>query len=114
MYQIVKLKFPFADDFEKDKPRPALVISRSFGIYNQTILAYITTDQQDKLETDIFLDSSKQYFSRTGLRSSSVIKLHRLVTAAPSQIGEVMGILPDLFIPELKKKMKKSSSCKFS
>ena len=29
MYQIVKLTFPFVDNFDKGKPRPALVVSPS-------------------------------------------------------------------------------------
>ena len=107
MYQIIKFVFPFADDFDKGKPRPSIVISPSFGKYNQLILAYITTDVEDILDTDIFIDSSQTYFSHTGLRSSSVIKLHRLVTVTPSQIGEVIGILPDELILKLKKKLMK-------
>lgn len=105
MYQIVKFLFPFADDFDKGKPRPSLIISQSFGKYNHTILAYITTDLEDKLETDIFIDATQPYFTKTGLRSSSVLKLHRLITITPSQIGEVIGNLPDELIPQLKKKL---------
>ena len=105
MYQIVKCLFPFADDFDKGKPRPALTISDSFGKYNHTILAYITTDLKDRLDTDILLDGAKPYFTKTGLRSSSVIKLHRLITITPSQIDGIIGSLPNEFIPELKKKL---------
>jgi len=105
MYQIVKFLFPFADDFDKGKPRPSLVVSPSFGKYNQTILAYITADLEDKLDTDIILDSSGKFFHTTGLRSTSVLKLHRLITVAPSQIGEVIGFLSDELIPELKGKL---------
>lgn len=107
MYQIIKFLFPFADDFDKGKPRPSIVISPSFGKYNQVILAYITTDLEDILDTDIFIDSSQTYFSNTGLRSSSAVKLHRLITVTPSQIGGVIGTLPEEFIPELKKKLMK-------
>lgn len=107
MYQIVKCLFPFADDFDKGKPRPSLVISYSFGKYNHIIIAYITTDLEDILDTDIFLDLSQSYFLATGLRSSSVLKLHRLITVTPLQIGEVIGVLPKTLIPELKKKLMK-------
>lgn len=107
MYQIVKFLFPFADDFDKGKPRPSLIISSSFGKYYHTILAYITTDPKDKLDTDILIDATKSYFIKTGLRSSSVLKLHRLITVTPSQIGEVIGDFPDELIPQLKKKLMK-------
>ncbi len=107
MYQIVKFLFPFADDFDKSKPRPSLVISPSFGKYNHTILAYITTDLKSVLDSDILLDSSQPYFSATGLHIASTVKLHRLITVTPSQIGEVIGVFPDELIPQLKKKLMK-------
>lgn len=107
MYQIIKFVFPFADNFDKGKPRPSIVISPSFGKYNHVVLAYITTDLEDILDTDIFIDSSQTYFSNTGLRSSSVIKLNRLITVTPAHLGEVIGALPDKLIPELKKKLMK-------
>ena len=107
MYEIVKFSFPFAEDFDKSKPRPCVVISPSFSKHNHIILAYITTDTKDVLDTDIVLDKAEPYFSLTGLRSNSVIKLHRLITVTPSQIGIAIGILPDELIKELKKKLQK-------
>ncbi len=107
MYQIVKFLFPFADDFDKGKSRPSLVIAPSFGRYNHTILAYITTNLKDKLDTDIFIDAAELYFTKTGLHSSSVLKIHRLITVTPSQIGEVIGVFPEELIPQLQKKLMK-------
>lgn len=107
MYQIVKFLFPFADNFDKGKPRPSLIISPSFGKRNQVILAYITKDNNEILSTDMILNSTKAYFSDTGLKNDSVIKLHRLVTVEPSQIGEVIGQLPEDLIPELRVKLMK-------
>lgn len=107
MYQIVKFLFPFADDFDKGKPRPSLIISPSFGKHNQVILAYITKDKQEILDTDLLIDSSKAYFTATGLKNDSVIKLHRLITVAPSQIGEVIGNLPEELIPQVRKNLLK-------
>ena len=105
MYQIVKFIFPFADDFDKAKPRPSLVISPAFGKHDHVILAYITTDSEDLLDTDIMLDPSQPYFEATGLYTRSVIKLHRLITVTPLQIGESIGFLPDEMITQLKKKL---------
>lgn len=89
----------------KSKPRPSLVLSPSFGKHNQTIIAYITTNKDEILDTDLLIDSSKQYFSITGLKSDSVIKLHRLITVVPSQISEVIGVLPDELVPLLHKNL---------
>jgi len=107
MYQIVKFVFPFADNFDQGKPRPFLVISPSFSKYKHIILAYITTDLEDVLDTDIILNMKQPYFSATGLHVSSSVKLHRLITVAPVQIGEVIGSFPNARIPELKKKLLK-------
>ena len=105
MFQIVKFLFPFADNFDKGKPRPSLIISPSFGKRNQVILAYMTKDKKEVLSTDILLIESKAYFSNTGLRTDTLIKLHRLITVEPSQIGDVIGQLPEELIPELRKKL---------
>jgi len=104
MYQIVKLNFPFADNIDKAKPRPALVITPSFGKYNQLIVAYITKNFDEILETDVFIDANEEDFHLTGLRSTSLVKLHRLITITPSQLG-IVGILPKKHIPDVKKKL---------
>lgn len=96
-----------ADNLDKAKLRPSLVISKSFGKYSQTILAYVTTDLTEKLDTDVLLDASSEHFFETGLRQSCIIKLHRLVTVTPLQIKGVIGELPRDLIPELTKKLKK-------
>lgn len=106
MYQIVKLNFPFADNLDKAKPRPALVITPSFGKHNQLIVAYITSNLEDKLETDILIDLKENDFHLTGLRSTSVVKLHRLITVTPSQLG-IVGTLPNTRIIEVKEKLLK-------
>jgi mRNA-degrading endonuclease toxin of MazEF toxin-antitoxin module len=107
MYQIVKVTFPFADNFEKAKPRPSLVISPSFGKHNQLIVAYITTNINEHLETDVLIESSIALFPQTGLQSSSLIKLHRVITITPSQIGQTIGVLPNNFVTEVKNKVTK-------
>ena len=104
MYQIVKLTFPFADNLIKGKPRPALVITPSFGKHNQLVAAYITSNLEEILETDVLIDQKDKDFYLTGLRSTSVIKLHRLITVTPSQLG-IVGILPKIYITEIKEKI---------
>jgi len=107
MYQLVKFVFPFANNFDKGKPRPSLVISPSFGKHNHIILAYITTNSEDLLDTDLLLDPSKPYFSDTGLKSLSVIKFHRLITVTPSQIEDIIGVLPEELVAQVKVKLLK-------
>lgn len=107
MYELVSVLFPFADDRDKGKPRPGFVISPPFGTHKQVVVAYVTTRLDEILETDVLLDSSKEYFSSTGLIQTSVVKLHRLATFQPSALKAGQGILPDKLIIEVKKKLVK-------
>jgi mRNA interferase MazF len=105
MYELVSVVFPFADDTDKGKPRPSFVISPPFGKHNQVVVAYVTTQLSEKLETDILLDPTDPHFAETGLKQKSLIKLHRLMTFQPTVLKEGQGSLPDVFISELKKKL---------
>ncbi|MBI4096561.1 MAG: type II toxin-antitoxin system PemK/MazF family toxin [Candidatus Levybacteria bacterium] len=105
MYELVSVKFPFADKENKGKPRPGFVISPAFGKHQQVIVAYITSKLDEQLETDILLDPSERYFLTTGLLQKSLIKLHRLGTFQPIALKEGQGSLPDKLIPQLKKKL---------
>lgn len=107
MYELVSVMFPFANDSNKGKPRPGFVISQAFGNHQQVVVAYVTTQLDEILDTDIILDPAKAYFSSTGLIHKSLIKLHRLGTFQPSALKEGQGQLPDEVIQELKKKLLK-------
>lgn len=105
MYELVSVVFPFASDVEKGKPRPAYVISPPFGKHNQIIVAYVTTQLHEQLDTDILLDPSESYFVDTGLKQKSLLKLHRLCTFQPNALKEGKGSLPDEVIPTIKEKL---------
>ena len=107
MYQLVSVAFPFANDANKVKPRPGFVISPAFGKHNQVIVAYVTTHIDEILETDILLDSSKKYFAATGLKQTSLLKLHRLATFQPEVLKKGEGLLPDAIVAQLKQKLVK-------
>lgn len=107
MYELVSVFFPFADNIDKAKPRPGFVISRPFGSHKQVIVAYVTTQFYEQLDTDVLLDPSRSTFRQTGLKQKSLLKLHRLVTFQPEAIREGEGALPKESITEVKKKLKK-------
>jgi hypothetical protein len=107
MYELVSVRFPFADTANKGKPRPGFVISLPLGIHQQVIVAYVTTQLDEQLETDILLDPAESYFSKTGLLHKSLVKLHRLGSFQPIALKEGQGSLPDELIPQLKKKLMK-------
>lgn len=107
MYELVSVRFPFADETGKGKPRPGFVISLPIGMHQQVIVAYVTARLNEQLETDILLDPTKSYFSTTGLLQKSLVKLHRLGTFQPAALKEGQGYLPNELIPQLKKKLMK-------
>lgn len=106
MYKLVSVNFPFASDSKKAKPRPGFVISPAFGEHNQVIVAYVTTQLDKQLETDVVLDPTMPYFPSTGLLQKSLIKLHRLGTFQPVALKEGVGTLSGEIILELKRKLK--------
>ena len=107
MYELVRVNFPFANDLEKGKKRPGVVISPAFGKHNQVIIAYITTQLGEVLPTDIVLDPNKKFLQSTDLVKKSVIKLHRIATFQPEAIEIGRGFLPEKIVIELKKKLLK-------
>lgn len=92
--KIVLIPFPF-DDLEATKVRPALCLSDPIDRYNHVILAFITSRLPDELlESDLVIDSSDKDFSITGLKVTSTLRLHRLMTVTTSLIKRELGELP--------------------
>lgn len=104
-YDIVLTPFPF-DNFSQTKIRPALILSNKIGKYNHLVVAYITTTIDANIdEFDILLTDTDSHFSETGLRTNSVIKLHRLTTIPEVVIKKSLGYLPSAFHDEVSKKI---------
>jgi mRNA interferase MazF len=58
-------------------------------------------------ETDLALDSSHPDFSATGLRSSSTLRLHRLMTARTRLFLRELGDLSPVLQAEVDQKLRK-------
>jgi len=95
--KVVLVPFPF-DDLSAAKVRPAVCLTDPVGPHRHIILAFITSRiPADLMETDIVLDTSQSDFVTTGLRVSSTLRLHRLMTASTSLILRELGELsPDM------------------
>ncbi|MCI0561022.1 MAG: type II toxin-antitoxin system PemK/MazF family toxin [Nitrososphaera sp.] len=92
--KVVLVPFPF-DDLSSSKVRPAVCLTNPAGPHRHVVLAFITSRIPSDLgETDIILDSLQPGFSLTGLRVSSTLRLHRLVTVSTSLILRELGELP--------------------
>lgn len=91
--KIVLIPFPF-DTLETTKVRPALCLTDAIGPYHHVILAFISSRiPDDLLDSDLLIDSNEEDFGITGLRVSSALRLHRLMTASTSLIKRELGIL---------------------
>jgi len=92
-YKVVLVPFPF-DDLSGNKVRPAVCLTNPVGPYKHLILAFITSRvQPNGLDTDLILDVHDAEFSATGLRLSSTLQLHRLMTATTTFIQRELGVL---------------------
>lgn len=91
--KVVLVPFPF-DDLSGTKVRPAVCLTDLIGPYGHVVLAFLTSQVLPHPErTDLVLDSSQPDFAATGLRVSSTLRLHRLVTATSSLILRELGVL---------------------
>lgn len=104
--RVVLVPFPF-DDLSTSKVRPAVCLTDTIGSHLHVILAFISSRiPNDLLETDLILDSNHAEFNTTGLRVSSTIRLHRLMTVTTSLIRRDLGKLSPKMQNELDKKLR--------
>lgn len=92
-YKVVLVPFPF-DDLSSTKVRPAVCLTDLIGPHDHLILAFITSRIPDSLlQTDLVIDSGRADFAPTGLRVSSTLQLHRLMTVTKSVLMRELGEL---------------------
>lgn len=91
--KVVLVPFPF-DDLSATKVRPAVCLTDPVGPHRHVVLAFITSQgPTDLRDTDLVLDANAPEFSYTGLKVSSTLRLHRLMTVATSFIVRELGEL---------------------
>lgn len=92
-YKVVLVPFPF-DDLSTTKVRPAVCLTEPLGPHRHVVLAFITSRIPDTLlETDLVLEARDSGFAATGLRVSSTLQLHRLMTVSTRLIRRQLGHL---------------------
>jgi mRNA interferase MazF len=93
-HKVVLVAFPF-DDLSTTKVRPAVCLTNPIGSHGHVVLAFITSRiSAELLPTDLIIDEHDSGFVNTGLRVSSTLQLHRLMTTATSLIRREIGTLP--------------------
>ncbi len=105
--KVVLVPFPF-DDLSTAKVRPAVCLTDPIGPHRHIILAFISSQiPTDLQETDLALDSRQTDFTTTGLRVSSTLRLHRLMTVASGLIRRELGKLSPRMQGEVVDKLRK-------
>ncbi|MBI5916863.1 MAG: type II toxin-antitoxin system PemK/MazF family toxin [Bacteroidetes bacterium] len=93
-HKIVLVPFPF-DDLSGLKVRPAVCLTDSIGMYDHVVIAFITSQAAKANEpSDLIINSLDQNFSLTGLKVTSAVRLHRLITVPVRIIQRQLGDLP--------------------
>lgn len=88
---IVLVRFPFTD-LSETSLRPALIVSKE-QIGQDIILAAISSIVRDSVFSDCIVNMDHPEFGLTGLRVTSVLRLHKLVTVDRSTIIRRIGYI---------------------
>lgn len=90
-YKIVHVPFPF-DNLTANKVRPAVCLTDEIKPYNHVVPAFITSRVSASVSaTDFVIDKSNADFTATGLKVSSTVRLHRLMTVTKSIVLRELG-----------------------
>ena len=105
-HKVVLVPFPF-DDLSSAKVRPAVCLTDPIGPHRHVVLAFITSRVPEKpLSTDLVFTETDKDFSATGLRVSSALQLHRMITVSANIIVRELGTLPASKQKEVERKLK--------
>ena len=93
---IVLFHFPQIS-LEAGKPRPALLLAKLHGKYNDWLVCMISSQVRHYLpDVDEFMRASDQDFTQSGLHGESIIRVERLaVVEEASLLGEIGLISPE-------------------
>jgi mRNA interferase MazF len=87
---VVLTQFPFTD-LKGASLRPALVVSQG-AIGQDVVLAGISSVVRGQISpTDCLVTATHPEFAQTGLRVTSAIRLHKLVTVQTSVVSRRLG-----------------------
>ncbi|MEE8591368.1 MAG: type II toxin-antitoxin system PemK/MazF family toxin [Spirochaetia bacterium] len=84
------------------------MLKRSGGTHRYVVLAFISSRVPTQLfESDLVLDRGSSHFVSTGLKASSVLRLHRLITVSESLIRRELGRLSSALQQEVDDRLRR-------
>ena len=104
---IVLVSFPF-DDFSATKVRPALCLTNRIGKMEHVVVAFISSKIPVELfESDLIIRLNSIEWEGTGLKSDSVVRLHKLTTLPTKVFRSKLGDINENLEKKVAKKLKK-------
>jgi mRNA interferase MazF len=104
-YTILLVRFPF-DDLSGNKVRPVLCLTEPLGKWKHLIVAFISSRVSSTLEShEVLINDQVEDFDETGLHTSSVIQLQRLLSVQENAILRELGVLPTSLQESVKAKL---------
>jgi len=105
--KVVLVPFPF-DDLSSQKVRPAVCLTDEIKPYGHIVLAFITSKvSTNPANTDFVINSNDADFGQTGLKVSSTVRLHRLMTISRKIIRRELGELSPNQQTEIENRLRK-------
>lgn len=102
----VRAPFPF-DDFPGSKLRPILCLTDPVGENFHVVGAFISTQIPVLPESfDILIDPAEPQWNGTGLKSRSILRLHRLTTFDVSIARKTLGVWPQVERAEVESRLR--------
>lgn len=91
--KVILVPFPF-DDLSAAKVRPAVCLTEPIGAHRHVVVAFISSQlPSSPLPSDLVLLRQDPDFAATGLRVTSTLRLHRLITLSAGLIQRELGEL---------------------
>ena len=104
--EIYLAKFPFGD-IPGMKLRPVLLLSAPVGKLPEVLVAYISSVVPTQiLASDLILDPKAPEFQSTNLKTSSVLRLHKLATIHASSLARYLGVVSPQIMNEVHSKLR--------
>ena len=103
--KIVLIPFPF-DDLSGSKVRPVMCLTEPIGPHSHVVVAFITSQTPAALlASDIVIGAGSSDFSLTGLRTTSVLQIHRLATVTEDIMLRELGELSPLLQQQVRERL---------
>ena len=102
---ILLFRFP-QSDLGFGKMRPALLIKRVYGGFDDCLVCMISTQVRHQIaDLEIVLNEATPGFEQTGLKKESLVRTSRLAVVHPSVFTGKLGTLPTEVFNEVRTRL---------